>query len=142
MTGQELDWHRHPNGGGIVWNEARVAASAYVGPEAKAEPSVDVPDGFEVVVLPSETVDEYAAGEFDGVSTRHVVEACRAARARRRPATERVPWWEAVGRTDSYNGLITSVTFVAGSKPQVYAGDWVTSPSPDGTVEVLVEGDR
>ena len=58
-----------------------------------------------------------------------------------KPKTERVYWWETVGRTDPNDGVIKWVTKVTGSEPRVYfAGcGWLEVMSPDGTVEVLAE---
>ena len=58
-----------------------------------------------------------------------------------KPKTERVYWWETVGRTDPNDGVIKWVTKVIGSEPRVYfAGcGWLEVSSPDGTVEVLAE---
>lgn len=72
-------------------------ASDWMGPAMTT--TIDVPDGYEVVVLPTGTVDHCAkewggcVGQMGGVGM-----ACREAVARRQSATERVPWWEAVGR--------------------------------------------
>ncbi len=72
-------------------------ASDWMGPATTT--TIDVPDGYEVVVLPTGTVDHCAkewggyVGQMGGVGM-----ACREAVARRQSATERVPWWEAVGR--------------------------------------------
>jgi len=58
-----------------------------------------VPDGYEAVWLPSETVDEFDAGEDDRVSRGHVVAGAREAQARRGttpappPAPSPVPPW-------------------------------------------------
>lgn len=89
-------------------------ASDWMGPAMTT--TIDVPDGYEVVVLPTGTVDHCAkewggcVGQMGGVGM-----ACREAVARRQSATERVPWWEAVGR-----GL-------AGSKIEILevGMDWV-----------------
>ena len=61
-----------------------------------------------------------------------------------KPKTERVHWWEAVGRKDPNDGVIKWVTKVIGSEPRVYfAGcGWLEVSSPDGTVEVLAEDDE
>lgn len=58
-----------------------------------------------------------------------------------KPKTERVYWWEAVGRTDPNDAVIKWVTKVVGSEPRVYfAGcGWTEVSSSDGTVEVLAE---
>ena len=58
-----------------------------------------------------------------------------------KPKTERVPWWEAVGRTDPNDGEILRVEKVAGWKPLVHfaGGGCKDVTSPDGTVEVLAE---
>src|SRR5574343_857626 len=49
----------------------------------KERGAIDVPDGYEAVWLPSETVDEFDAGEDDRVSRGHVVAGAREAQARR-----------------------------------------------------------
>ena len=58
-----------------------------------------------------------------------------------KPKTERVHWWEAVGRTDPHDGEIIRVEKVAGWKPLVHFVDsaHMVVESPDGTVEVLAE---
>ena len=58
-----------------------------------------------------------------------------------KPKTERVYWWEAVGRTDPHDGEIIRVEKVAGWKPLVHFVDsaHMVVESPDGTVEVLAE---
>ena len=61
-----------------------------------------------------------------------------------KPKTERVYWWEAVGRTDPHDGEIIRVEKVAGWKPLVHFVDsaHMVVESPDGTVEVLAEDDE
>ena len=65
----------------------------------KERGAIDVPDGYEAVWLPSETVDEFGAGEDDRVSRGHVVAGAREAQARRGttpappPAPSLVPPW-------------------------------------------------
>lgn len=58
-----------------------------------------------------------------------------------KPKTERVHWWEAVGRTDPHDGEIIRVAKVDGWKPLVHFVDsaHMVVESPDGTVEVLAE---
>ena len=58
-----------------------------------------------------------------------------------KPKTERVHWWEAVGRTDPHDGEIIRVGKVAGWKPLVHfaGGGCKDVTSPDGTVEVLAK---
>lgn len=58
-----------------------------------------------------------------------------------KPKTERVHWWEAVGRTDPNGREIVTAQKVAGWKPQVrlVGGGLMDVTSPDGTVEVLAE---
>jgi hypothetical protein len=99
-----------------------------------------VPDGYEVVVLPVETVD-YCAKEWGSSPGRmsRVSDACREAIARRQPATEQVPWWEAVGRVVPDVGTIREVG-MSGDQAWVRCGDYdPDGVAPDGTVEVLRE---
>ena len=58
-----------------------------------------------------------------------------------KPKTVRVPWWEAVGRTDPHDGGIIRVGKVDGWKPLVHFVDsaHMVVESPDGTVEVLAK---
>ena len=125
---------------------------------------VTPPEGCEAVFLPTESVDEWAdhPGEFATAI------ACREAVARRpkpEPRTERVPWWEAVGRRLAMPMLHVEdatireaavhedgrVSLSGVENPDGDDGDsgeWTANFWPgqhgfDGTVEVLVEdGDR
>ena len=58
-----------------------------------------------------------------------------------KPKTERVHWWEAVGRTDPNGREIIRVAKVDGWKPLVHFVDsaHMAVESPDGTVEVLAK---
>lgn len=114
----------------------------------------EVPDGHEVVVVPSEVVDFYGSGnaDIDGPwdnQARRVVDACRAAVDRRtkpEPRVERVPLWEAVGRTLPDGGVITGWWFddeleASGVRFRVDDASLDGSTMCEGatTVEVLAE---
>ena len=60
------------------------------------------------------------------------------------PETERVPWWDALGRTDPNDGPIVAVEHLADRSPRVYFDpqSWMDATHPDGTVEVIKGGDR
>lgn len=130
---------RHVEAGGVVeiedapgvWINDRAAATTYPGrcgtpddgwaprrlvpieTEAyrKERGAIDVPDGYEAVWLPSETVDEFDAGEDDRVSRGHVVAGAREAQARRgttpapSPAPSPVPPWPDGVLRDAANRL-------------------------------------
>ncbi len=103
-------------------------------------PTVEVPDGHELVVLPCDVVDDWASDGVPG-SRRAVIllDACRDAVARRpkpAPKTERVHWSEAVGRKDPHDGTITMI-----GVPRIYFGQdsWMDVTDPDGMVEVMIE---
>lgn len=113
----------------------------------KEREAIDVPDGYEVVVLPCEVVD-HAAAFWPSESKGHtgpVGDACREAVARRQPATERVPWGEAlIGR--SVPGCPEPVDYVRRTPDGIHrfgsllgGGKWERTASADGTVDVLVE---
>ena len=77
-----------------------------------ARRTVTPPEGHEAVVLPVETVDRIARWGVAPATTRGLIAACRAAVDRRpepKPAVERVPWWEAVGRTEPAGNVIEEV---------------------------------
>ena len=57
------------------------------------------------------------------------------------PKTERVPWWEAVGRKHQVWGPILSVS-ADGDGAQIETATHSLPADPDGTVEVLVDGAR
>lgn len=134
-----------------IESAARTGAERYLtdrmtDPEyAEAHP--EMPDDYEVVVLPVETVD-YCAKEWGSGPGRmsRVGDACRDAVARRpRPATERVPWWEAVGRRWPDGRCVWKVTHsVDGVIAWDKGGEALDVMfSADGTVEVLRrDGDR
>ena len=44
----EADWRRHPNGGGWVYRDAQVAATAYVGPNAEVSGRAEVCDNARI----------------------------------------------------------------------------------------------
>ena len=108
-------------------------------------------EGFEWVELPSEMVSDFAADGVPGSRrAAQLIIACREAVDRRpkpEPRTERVPWWEAVGRRFPDGVLIGRVGFCrtnpgpfAYEEGSEFSGVWA---APDGTVEVLVEdGDQ
>ena len=118
-----------------------------------ARRTVTPPEGHEVVVLPVETVDRIARWGVAPATTRGLIAACRAAVDRRpepKPAVERVPWWEAKGR--SIRGAAIEVIEVVevGMDDE---GPWVrvevdgtelrSLVDPDGMVEVLaLDGER
>jgi len=79
----------------------------------------------------------------DNASDRTWVEV-RAPRAVPEPETERVPWWDALGRTDPNDGPIVAVEHLADRSPRVYFDpqSWMDATHPDGTVEVIKGGDR
>lgn len=105
----------------------------------------EVPDGHELVVLPTKWANRWAAddGPYGALA--------RAAIARRpkpEPRTERVPWWEAVGRQGAGGHLIAQVERTAprlgrrGATTITLNNGWNLPIAPDGTVEVLRDGAR
>ena len=89
-----------PRGPGIgTWEAPRRLVPIETEAYRKERRAIDVPDGYEAVWLPSETVDEFDAGEDDRVSRGHVVAGAREAQARRGttpappPAPSPVPPW-------------------------------------------------
>lgn len=89
-----------PRGPGIgTWEAPRRLVPIETEAYRKERRAIDVPDGYEAVWLPSETVDEFGAGEDDRVSRGHVVAGAREAQARRGttpappPAPSPVPPW-------------------------------------------------
>src|SRR5574343_244439 len=85
----------------------RLDAPEYAEAYRKERGAIDVPDGYEAVWLPSETVDEFDAGEDDRVSRGHVVAGAREAQARRgtTPAPPPVPSWPDGVLRDAANRL-------------------------------------
>ena len=66
----------------------------------------------------------------------------RAPRAVPVPETERVPWWEAVGRWTTGDELIVEVARTSVVPVVTVEGGGRVRVAPDGTVEVLKDGDR
>lgn len=119
---------------------------------------ITLPDGCEAVVLPSETIDEWAgmpsADHPPSLrQARETIAACREAVARRQPATERVPWWVAVAdrrRLPSGHAIYgvdwhTSGEFAVRSVLGRVIGSLhdpaITGWDGSGTVEVLVKSE-
>ena len=115
-------------------------------------------EGFEWVELPSEMVSDFAADGVPGSRrAAQLIIACREAVARRpkpEPRTERVPWWEAVGRLTRAGVLLGRIVqaypsegnpggmYVEYDLPE-HGTTGKPSRNADGTVEVLVEdGDQ
>ena len=101
-----------PRGPGIgTWEAPRRLVPIETEAYRKERRAIDVPDGYEAVWLPSETVDEFGAGEDDRVSRGHVVAGAREAQARRgttpapSPAPSPVPPWPDGVLRDAANRL-------------------------------------
>lgn len=101
-----------PRGPGIgTWEAPRRLVPIETEAYRKERRAIDVPDGYEAVWLPSETVDEFGAGEDDRVSRGHVVAGAREAQARRGttpappPAPSPVPSWPDGVLRDAANRL-------------------------------------
>ena len=113
--------------------------------EAPIEASMtpDVPEGCEIVYIPTETID-YLHGSWcgtvydDGPWYRLSLAICDT--VARRP-DEKVHWSDAVGRRDMNGDLITKVTKEDVDQPQVlyYSNNEWHPASDDGLIDVLVE---
>ena len=103
--------------------------------------SPDVPEGCEIVYVPTETID-YLHGSWcgtvydDGPWYRLSLAICDT--VARRP-DEKVHWFEAVGRRDMNGDLITKVTKEDVDQPQVlyYSNNEWHPASDDGLIDVL-----
>lgn len=109
--------------------------------------TVNVPDDYEVVVLPRGVVAELADSSWESDLEKEVILACVRTVACRQPATERIPWGEAlVGR--SVPGHDQPVDYIRRTPDGIrhYGsllgyGKWgrtVPTDGTDGTVEVSV----
>jgi hypothetical protein len=119
------------------------AVLAELAPELRHEPPEGCPRHYEAVWLPPETVDFYASHGLGSIT-----DACRATvAARSQPVvkTERVPWWEAVGRrlVEPLNGAdyVVRVERDVNAWPSLHLddGQMLHEDSADGAVEVLIE---
>jgi hypothetical protein len=117
------------------------AVLAELAPELRHEP----PEGCEWVALSTQVVDECAT---EWPSRNRIAIACRDTVARRpqpEPKTERVPWWEAVGRrlAEPLNGAdyVVRVERDVNAWPSLHLddGQMLHEDSADGAVEVLIE---
>lgn len=104
----------------------------------------DVPEGCEIVYIPTETIDflhsSWCGTVYDdGPWYRLSLAICDT--VARRPG-EKVHWFEAVGRRDMNGDLITKVTKEDLDQPQVlyYSNNEWHPASDDGLIDVLVEG--
>lgn len=105
--------------------------------------SPDVPEGCEIVYIPTETIDflhGYWCGTVydDGPWYRLSLAICDT--VARRPG-EKVHWFEAVGRRDMNGDLITKVTNEGAGRPKAlyYSNNEWHPASDDGLIDVLVE---
>lgn len=109
------------------------------------EPSAsDVPEGCEIVYLPTETIDflhRSWCGSTDDDSKWHPLDFAIRDAVARRPG-EKVHWSEAVGRRDMTGDLITKVTNEVAGRPKAlyYSNNAWHPASDDGLIDVLVEG--
>ena len=113
--------------------------------EAPIEASMtpDVPEGCEIVYIPTETIDfmhRSWCGSTDDDSKWHPLDFAIRDAVARRPG-EKVHWFEAVGRKDMNGNLITKVTKEDVDQPQVlyYSNNEWHPASDDGLIDVLVE---
>lgn len=129
----------------VSWKPEATGAERYLAERLAALP--DVPDGHELVVLPRDAVDWYAENEIPDPD---LTSACRAAVARRpkpEPETERVRAMEAVedrrmvphpaGPFEA-----EAIMWIEGEMAVCWYGGPAKPIAPDGTVEVLKDGDR
>lgn len=101
----------------------------------------DVPEGCEIVYVPTETID-YLHGSWcgtvydDGPWYRLSLAICDTVACR---PGEKVHWFEAVGRRDMNGDLITKVTKEDVDQPQVlyYSNNEWHPASDDGLIDVL-----
>lgn len=103
--------------------------------------SPDVPEGCEIVYLPTETIDfmhRSWCGSTDDNSKWHPLDFAIRDTVARRPG-EKVHWFEAVGRKDTDGNLITKV-IKEDLEVLYYSNNEWHPASDDGLIDVLVEG--
>lgn len=103
----------------------------------------DVPEGCEIVYIPTETIDflhRSWCGSTDDDSKWHPLDFAIRDAVTRRPG-EKVHWSEALGRRDMNGDLITKVTNEDVDQPQAFYYSrraWYRVPD-DGLIDVLVK---
>lgn len=101
----------------------------------------DVPEGCEIVYLPTETIDfmhHSWCGSTDDNSKWHPLDFAICDTVARRPG-EKVHWFEAVSRKDTDGNLITKV-IKEDLEVLYYSNNEWHPASDDGLIDVLVEG--